>query len=70
MCTSGGGVEISYSIHAGLGLVLDRTRESDLRAERVLTVDPGIDIVRHADAGYETSIRIIKEKKIKAPMIK
>ncbi len=66
----GGGVGIGYSIHAGLGLVLDGSRESDLRAERVLTVDPGIGVVRHADAGYETSIRIIKEKKIKAPMIK
>lgn len=66
----GGGVGIGYSIHAGLGLVLDGTRESDLRAERVLTTDPGIGVVRHADAGYETSIRIIKEKKIKAPMIK
>jgi len=66
----GGGVGIGYSIHAGLGLVLDGSRESDLRAERVLTVDPGIGVVRHADAGYETSIRIVKEKKIKAPMIK
>ncbi|MGC9148062.1 MAG: urocanate hydratase [Sulfolobales archaeon] len=66
----GGGVGIGYSIHAGLGLILDGSRESDLRAERVLTVDPGIGVVRHADAGYETSIRIIKEKRIKAPMIK
>lgn len=66
----GGGVGIGYSIHAGLGLVLDGTRESDLRAERVLTTDPGIGVVRHADAGYETSIRIVKEKGIRAPMIK
>ncbi|MEZ0290810.1 MAG: urocanate hydratase [Sulfolobales archaeon] len=66
----GGGVGIGYSIHAGLGLVLDGTRESDLRAERVLTTDPGIGVVRHADAGYETSIRVVREKGIRAPMIK
>jgi urocanate hydratase len=66
----GGGVGIGYSIHAGLGLVLDGSRESDLRAERVLTVDPGIGVVRHADAGYETSRRIIREKGIRAPSIK
>ncbi|MEM4672926.1 MAG: urocanate hydratase, partial [Sulfolobales archaeon] len=66
----GGGVGIGYSIHAGFGLVLDGERESDLRAERMLTTDPGLGVVRHADAGYETSIRIIKEKGIRAPMIK
>ncbi len=66
----GGGVGIGYSIHAGLGLVLDGSRESDLRVERVLTVDPGIGVVRHADAGYETSRRIIKEKGIWAPSLK
>ncbi len=66
----GGGVGIGYSIHAGLGLVLDGTPESDFRAKHVLTTDPGIGVIRHADAGYETSIRIVKEKNIKAPMIK
>ncbi len=66
----GGGVGIGYSIHAGLGLVLDGTKESDLRAERVLTVDPGLGVVRHADAGYEVSKRIIKEKGIRAPSLK
>jgi urocanate hydratase len=50
--------------------VLDGSRESDLRAERVLTVDPGIGVVRHVDAGYETSRRIIKEKGIWAPSLK
>lgn len=66
----GGGVGIGYSIHAGLGLVLDGTRESDLRAERVLTVDPGIGVVRHADAGYENAKRIAKEKGLKMPSLK
>ena len=66
----GGGVGIGYSIHAGLGLVLDGTRESDLRAERVLTVDPGIGVVRHADAGYENAKRVAKEKGLKMPSLK
>ena len=63
----GGGVGIGYSIHAGFGLVLDGSPEMDLRAERVLTVDPGLGVVRHADAGYESSLRLIEEKGIKAP---
>jgi urocanate hydratase len=63
----GGGVGIGYSIHAGFGLVLDGSPEMDLRAERVLTVDPGLGVVRHADAGYESSLRLIKERGIKAP---
>jgi urocanate hydratase len=66
----GGGVGIGYSIHAGFGLVLDGSKESEERAERVLTVDPGIGVVRHADAGYERSRKIVCEKGIKAPMIK
>jgi len=70
VCPPRWGVGIGYSIHAGLGLVLDGSRESDLRVERVLTVDPGIGVVRHADAGYETSRRIIKERGIWAPSLK
>jgi urocanate hydratase len=66
----GGGVGIGYSIHAGFGLVLDGSKESEERAERVLTVDPGMGVVRHADAGYERSRKIVCEKGIKAPMIK
>jgi urocanate hydratase len=65
----GGGVGIGYSIHAGFGLVLDGSKESEERAERVLTVDPGMGVVRHADAGYERSRKIVCEKGIKAPMI-
>ncbi|MET1101333.1 MAG: urocanate hydratase [Pyrodictiaceae archaeon] len=66
----GGGVGIGYSIHAGLGLVLDGSPESELRAERVLTADPGIGVVRHADAGYERAKQIVCEKGIRAPMIR
>ncbi len=65
----GGGVGIGYSIHAGLGLVLDGSEESEKRAERVLTADPGIGVVRHADAGYEESRRMICEKGIWSPSI-
>jgi len=66
----GGGVGIGYSIHAGIGLVLDGSRESEERAERVLTVDPGLGVVRHADAGYELARRTLCEKGIKSPSIK
>ena len=66
----GGGVGIGYSIHAGLGLVLDGTPEAEARAERVLTADPGIGVVRHADAGYERAREVVCKKGIKAPMIK
>ncbi len=66
----GGGVGIGYSIHAGMCLVLDGTPEMNKRAERVLTTDPGLGIVRHADAGYETAIRFAREKKVKMPMLK
>ncbi len=66
----GGGVGIGYSIHAGMCLVLDGTKEIEKRAERVLTTDPGIGVVRHADAGYESAIKVAKEKHIKMPMLK
>jgi len=65
----GGGVGIGYSLHAGLGLVLDGSQESEKRAELVLTVDPGIGVVRHADAGYERARKIACEKGIKTPSI-
>ncbi|MCE4612928.1 MAG: urocanate hydratase [Desulfurococcales archaeon] len=66
----GGGVGIGYSLHAGLGLVLDGTPESEKRAELVLTADPGIGVVRHADAGYEKSVEIACKQGIKMPSIK
>jgi urocanate hydratase len=66
----GGGVGIGYSIHAGQVLVCDGTRDMDERIERVLTNDPGIGIVRHADAGYEQAIRVARDKKILIPMQK
>ncbi len=66
----GGGVGIGYSIHAGMCLVLDGTKEIEKRAERVLTTDPGLGVVRHADAGYDAAIKVARERKIKMPMLK
>jgi len=65
----GGGVGIGYSIHAGMCLVLDGGQETEKRARRVLTTDPGIGVVRHADAGYEEAVKVAKEKRIKMPML-
>ncbi|RLI61841.1 MAG: urocanate hydratase, partial [Candidatus Asgardarchaeum californiense] len=66
---SGGGVGIGYSIHAGMCLVVDGTEEMEERIVRVLTTDPGLGIVRHADAGYEKARKIAIEKGIKMPML-
>jgi urocanate hydratase len=66
----GGGVGIGNSIHAGMVIVADGSKEMKLRLERVLTNDPGIGVARHADAGYEEAIRVAKEKGIKIPMMK
>ena len=66
----GGGVGIGYSIHAGMCLVADGTKEAEKRLVTVLTTDPGTAIVRHADAGYEKAQKIVKEKTIKMPMLR
>lgn len=65
---NGGGVGIGYSLHAGQVSVADGTDEAAKRLGRVLTNDPGIGIVRHADAGYEDAIRTADNKGIKRPM--
>ena len=66
---SGGGVGIGYSIHAGMCLVVDGTKEMEERIVRVLTTDPGLGIVRHADAGYEKAQKFAVEHGIKMPML-
>jgi urocanate hydratase len=66
----GGGVGMGYSIHAGMVIVADGTKEAEKRLERVLTIDPGLGVVRHADAGYELAIKTAKEKGIHMPMLK
>jgi urocanate hydratase len=66
----GGGVGIGYSQHAGQVIVADGTPEAARRLERVLTTDPGLGIVRHADAGYQQAIEAAKRHGIKMPMLK
>ncbi len=66
----GGGVGIGNSIHAGMVIVADGTPEAEERLQRCLTYDPGLGIVRHADAGYEEAIENQKKFGIKMPMIK
>jgi urocanate hydratase len=67
---NGGGVGIGYSTHAGMIVVADGTKDAEERLERVLTTDPGMGIVRHADAGYPEAIRVAKKKKVKMPMLR
>lgn len=64
----GGGVGIGYSQHAGMVIVADGTPEAARRLERVLTTDPGMGVVRHADAGYPEAIAAAKRDGIKIPM--
>jgi urocanate hydratase len=66
----GGGVGIGYSQHAGQVIVADGTPAAAARLERVLTSDPGMGVVRHADAGYEIAIAAAKRHGIKMPMLK
>jgi urocanate hydratase len=60
----GGGVGIGYSLHAGMVVVADGTDDARERLECVLTTDPGLGVVRHADAGYETAIETADTKGI------
>ncbi len=66
----GGGVGIGYSQHAGQVIVADGTPEAAARLERVLTTDPGMGVVRHADAGYDIAIDAAKRHGLKMPMLK
>jgi urocanate hydratase len=66
----GGGVGIGYSQHAGQVIVADGTAAAANRLERVLTTDPGMGVVRHADAGYKIAINAAKRHGIKMPMLK
>ncbi len=66
----GGGVGMGYSQHAGQVIVADGTPEAAKRLERVLTTDPGMGVVRHADAGYEIAIEAARRHGIKMPMLK
>ena len=65
----GGGVGMGKSIHAGQVIVADGTPEAAVRIERVLTADPGMGVVRHADAGYEQAIAFAREHDVRMPML-
>ncbi|RZD33612.1 MAG: urocanate hydratase [Methanobacteriota archaeon] len=65
----GGGVGMGYSLHAGMVVVADGTKEADKRLERVLTTDPGTGVMRHVDAGYEKARKVAKEKNLKVGLV-
>jgi urocanate hydratase len=65
----GGGVGIGYSLHAGMVVVADGTREADEKLARVLTNDPGLGVARHADAGYPEALRTAARAGLQLPMI-
>jgi urocanate hydratase len=65
---NGGGVGIGYSLHAGQVTVADGTDEMAKRIERVLTTDPGMGIIRHADAGYDEARKFAQENGVQLPM--
>ena len=65
----GGGVGIGYSLHAGMVVVADGSHEADEKLERVLTCDPGLGVVRHADAGYPEAIAAARARGIRMPML-
>jgi len=66
----GGGVGIGNSIHSGMVIVADGTKEAEARLERCLTYDPAMGIVRHSDAGYELALEERKKFGIRMPMVK
>jgi urocanate hydratase len=66
----GGGVGIGYSQHAGQVIVADGTEAAARRLERVLTSDPGMGVVRHADAGYPQAVAAARRHGIHIPMLK
>ncbi len=66
----GGGVGMGYSLHAGQVTVADGTKEMALRLERVLTNDPAMGVLRHADAGYGLARDFARKKGVKVPMLK
>lgn len=66
----GGGVGMGYSLHAGQVTVADGTPEMAVRLDRVLSNDPAMGVIRHADAGYEAAKKFAREKGVKIPMNK
>jgi urocanate hydratase len=64
----GGGVGIGRSIHAGMVCLADGTELADEKLSRVLVTDPGMGVIRHADAGYERAIEVADERGVRIPM--
>jgi urocanate hydratase len=64
----GGGVGIGYSLHAGMVIVADGSSDADEKLERVLSCDPGIGVIRHADAGYAEAIATADREGLRIPM--
>jgi len=65
----GGGVGMGYSLHAGMVVVADGTPEAERRLQRVLTYDPLMGILRHADAGYERAQNNARQFQVPVPMM-
>lgn len=65
----GGGVGMGYSLHAGMVVVADGSQEAEEKLSRVLNTDPGMGVIRHADAGYEQAIETAKQKGVRVPML-
>ena len=64
----GGGVGIGRSIHAGMVCLADGSALAAEKLDRVLTADPGMGVVRHADAGYERALEVAREREVRIPM--
>jgi urocanate hydratase len=65
----GGGVGMGYSLHAGMVIVADGTDAAAARLSRVLQSDPGMGVVRHADAGYDRAIDVARDRGVRIPGI-
>ena len=65
----GGGVGMGYSLHSGMVVVADGTKEADERLSRVLTTDSGTGVMRHVDAGYSRARQVAKERNVKVGLV-
>ena len=65
----GGGTGIGYSQHAGMVVVADGSDLAEQKLERVLTTDPGMGVIRHADAGYERAVEVARDRGVRVPML-
>jgi urocanate hydratase len=65
----GGGTGIGYSQHAGMVVVADGSELAAQKLERVLTTDPGMGVIRHADAGYDRAVEVARERGVRIPML-